>query len=83
MGNVRPIYSAECYAGGKGCPDFVKNFRFGGGKGIFTNESPYDSDTTDSNAIDIISGAIEQSRALSVNEDGKVVVPFVGFDVRH
>ena len=83
VGNVRPIYSAECYAGGKGCPDFVKNFRFGGGKGIFTNESPYDSDTTDSNAIDIISGAIEQSKALSVNEDGKVVVPFVGFDARH
>ena len=44
---------------------------------------PYDSDTTDSNAIDIISGAIEQSKALSVNEDGKVVVPFVGFDARH
>ena len=55
VGNVRPVYSPECFSG-QTCEDWVAQYRFGGGKGELTGQSPYDTDLTDSNAIDMITG---------------------------
>jgi hypothetical protein len=76
VGNVRPVYSAEC-AAGVGCPSFVGPYRVGGGVGEFTDtEDSRDTDTRDSNALDIISGDVSQAEAMDWNS-GAVVVPYV------
>lgn len=45
-------------------------------KGHILDHTPYDSDTTDTNAIDIISGSIRQSEALSLNRN-RTIVPYI------
>ncbi|HEU4329854.1 MAG TPA: glucan 1,4-alpha-glucosidase [Lapillicoccus sp.] len=78
IGNVRPVYSLDCW-NGTGCPDFIKPFRFGGGAGIWDPSLPtVDSDTKDPNAIDVFSGAAPQSEVLDWNRAAPVVVPYVG-----
>lgn len=76
QGGVRPVYSAEC-AQGVGCPTFVGPYRFGGGAGEWTDATETrDTDTRDSNAIDILSGRSPQSRVLDWGR-GPVVVPYL------
>lgn len=76
VGNVRPVYSAEC-AAGVGCPSFVGPYRVGGGAGEYTDEvAARDTDTRDSNALDIISGDVSQADAMDWTR-GTVVVPYV------
>lgn len=75
VGNVRPVY-APC-APGDGCPDFVRAYRFTGGAGAWTGDvAERDTDTTDSNAIDIISGEAAQAEVMDWTR-GPVVVPYV------
>jgi len=77
IGGVRPVYSAAC-AAGQGCPSFVGPYRGGGGAGEFTDAlDSRDTDTTDSNAFDIISGDVSQAAAMDFTR-GPVVVPYVG-----
>lgn len=76
VGNVRPVFSSDCWNGKEGCPSFIHQFRFGGGKGHVLDHSPYDSDTTDTNAIDIISGSVSQADALSL-QHSRAIVPYV------
>ena len=77
IGNVRPVYSAECWAG-TGCPSFVGGYRFGGGAGIWDPSLPsVDTVTADPNAVDIISGTTPQSSALDWTVAAPVVVPYV------
>ena len=72
VGNVRPVYSAEC-AQGVDCPDFVGPFRGGGGAGSFTDQDPSRvTDTSDSNAFDLFTGARPQ--APTQRRDRKSVV---------
>jgi hypothetical protein len=76
IGNVRPVYSADC-ARGIGCPDFVGPWRVGGGAGEWTDATPSrDTDTRDSNALDIISGDQPQSEVMDWTT-GPVVAPYV------
>jgi len=76
VGNVRPVYSADC-AAGIGCPDFVGPYRVGGGAGEYTDdEDSRDTDTRDSNALDIISGDASQAEVMDWTR-GAVVVPYV------
>src|SRR5690625_4968470 len=75
VGNVRPIHSAEC-AAGEGCESWIGEFRGGGGAGEHMDEAPYDTDTSDSNAFDIISGDADQSVVMDWN-NGPVVAPYV------
>ena len=76
IGNVRPIYSAEC-AQGAGCPSFVGPYRGGGGAGDWTDAiESRDTDTRDSNAFDIISGNESQSQVMDWTA-GTVVAPYV------
>ena len=77
IGNVRPVYSAECWAG-TGCPSFVGAYRFGGGAGIWDPSLPsVDTVPADPNAVDIISGTTPQSSALDWTVAAPVVVPYV------
>lgn len=79
VGNVRPVYSAACWQG-DGCPSFVGQYRLGGGAGDWTDVGETkDTDTTDSNAIDIISGDAPQSTVMDWTQ-GPVVVPYVTLD---
>lgn len=79
IGNVRPVYSAEC-ARGVDCPSFVGPYRIGGGSGSWTDSlASRDTDTHDSNALDIISGGFPQSEVMDWTR-GPVVVPYVGLD---
>lgn len=78
IGNIRPVYSLDCW-NGNGCPDFVKAFRFGGGAGVWDPRlTSVDTDTRDPNAIDIISGTAAQSQVLDWTTQSPVVVPYVG-----
>ncbi|MDQ0573848.1 family 49 glycosyl hydrolase [Agromyces albus] len=79
VGNVRPVYSAACWQG-DGCPSFVGQYRPGGGAGDWTDlGETKDTDTADSNAIDIISGDAPQSAVMDWTQ-GPVVVPYVTLD---
>ena len=76
IGNIRPVYSADC-ARGIGCPSFVGPYRVGGGAGDWTDAiASRDTDTSDSNALDIISGNESQSEVMDWTK-GPVVAPYV------
>ena len=76
VGNVRPVYSADC-SRGIGCPDFVGPYRVGGGAGNWTDATAsHDTDTSDSNALDLITGTASQSEAMDWTK-GPVVAPYV------
>jgi len=76
IGNVRPIYSADC-AKGIDCPGFVGPYRGGGGAGNWTDAlESRDTDTSDSNAFDIITGQEPQSQVMDWTT-GPIVVPYV------
>jgi glucan 1,4-alpha-glucosidase len=78
IGNVRPVYSQTCWDGGDGCPSFVKGYRLGGGAGNWDGSIPaQDTDTSDSNAIDIISGSAAQSTVMDWTVGSPVTVPYV------
>ncbi|MDR7381738.1 family 49 glycosyl hydrolase [Promicromonospora iranensis] len=75
-GNVRPIYGIDCWQG-IGCPAFVGPYRGGGGAGDWTDANQArDTDTSDSNAFDIISGRTSQATVMDWTT-GPVVVPYV------
>lgn len=79
IGNVRPIYSAEC-AQGIGCPSFVGPYRGAGGAGEWTDAvESRDTDTADSNAFDLITGSVSQATIMDWTK-GPVVAPYVRLD---
>ena len=76
VGNVRPVYSAEC-AQGVDRPDFVGPFRGGGGAGSFTDQDPSRvTDTSDSNAFDLFTGARPQPEVMDWTR-GPVIAPYL------
>lgn len=76
LGGVRPVYSSDCDVLA-GCPDFIGAYRFTGGAGTWTDGVlTYDTDTRDSNAIDVMTGAADQTILLDW-ERGDIVVPYV------
>ena len=77
IGNVRPVYSLDCWQGNDGCPSFVGQYRFGGGAGDWNPAIPsQDTDTSDPNAIDIFSGSTPQATALDWTTASPVTVPY-------
>ncbi|GAA3029651.1 glucodextranase DOMON-like domain-containing protein [Microbacterium dextranolyticum] len=79
VGNVRPVYSAACGAG-VGCPGFVGQYRGSGGAGQFTDAvASRDTDTTDSNAFDLITGNEDQSVVMDWTH-GPVIAPYLPLD---
>jgi hypothetical protein len=78
IGNVRPVYSKTCWDGGDGCPWFVKPYRVGGGAGTWDGGlAAHDTDVSDSNAIDIISGSAAQSSVMDWTKGSPVTLPYV------
>ena len=78
IGNVRPVYSQQCWTGSTACPSFIGQFRFGGGAGDWDSVIPtQDTDTNDPNAVDIISGPAAQSTVLDWTAQAPVVAPYV------
>lgn len=80
VGNVRPVYQGECPddTPTKDCP-VAMDFRFVGGLGDQTSDTPFDSVTTDTNAIDAFTGKDSQAELLSLQHD-KAVLPFLNLD---
>lgn len=80
VGNVRPVYQGDCPTGTatKDCP-VTMAYRFVGGLGEQTSTTPYDSVTTDSNAIDIFSDAQSQASLMDLKNKA-VVAPFLTLD---
>ncbi|MEO7236088.1 MAG: glycoside hydrolase family 15 protein, partial [Lapillicoccus sp.] len=77
IGNVRPVYSLSCWNGGDGCPSWVKPYRLGGGAGVWDGSTPsQDTVVSDSNAIDMITGAAAQAIVMDWTK-GPVVAPYV------
>lgn len=77
IGNVRPVYSLSCWNGGDGCPPFVKPYRLGGGAGLWDGGIPsQDTDVSDSNAMDMITGTAAQATVMNWTA-GPVVAPYV------
>ncbi|WP_165496215.1 glucodextranase DOMON-like domain-containing protein [Alloscardovia theropitheci] len=81
VGNIRPVYSTDClnYKASSG-EDWLGKYRFGGGKGDYMSHTPFTTDTSGSNALDIFIGYEKdgtQSQFLSLNKS-RAVVPYVG-----
>lgn len=78
VGNVRPVYSLDCHKGVT-CPAGTGDYRFGGGRGEVSDKSPFDTDLTDSNAIDAVTGSTDQHAVMKPVEGGPVL-PYVALD---
>ncbi|TCD54417.1 dextranase [Alloscardovia theropitheci] len=82
LGNIRPIFSAECVAGrAEGCDNgWLKYYRFCGAKGNYLHDNPYNTDHTASNALDIFVGNEKrngtQAEIMSLDHD-KVLFPYL------
>jgi hypothetical protein len=78
IGNVRPVYDGAYWEAGD--PSWIKEWRFGGGAGIFDGSAPsLDTDTRDPNALDVfVGGGQTQSTVLDWRAGSPVVVPMLG-----
>jgi glucan 1,4-alpha-glucosidase len=78
IGNVRPVYDGEYWAAGN--PSWIKEWRFGGGAGVFDNgTASRDTDVSDPNALDVIVREGQtQAGVLDWRTGSPVVVPMVG-----
>ena len=77
-GNVRPVYDGDYWAAGD--PSWIKEWRFGGGAGVFDGGlDSRDTDTRDPNALDVIVGEGQsQTAVLDWRAGSPVVVPMMG-----
>jgi glucan 1,4-alpha-glucosidase len=55
VGYIRPVYDRAYWDAGD--PWWIKEYRFGGGAGVWEDSADHDTDTRDPNALDIIVGA--------------------------
>ncbi|MEA3552678.1 glucan 1,4-alpha-glucosidase [Pseudarthrobacter sp. C1] len=78
IGNVRPVYDGGYWAAGD--PSWIKEWRFGGGAGVFDGSTPSrDTDTSDPNALDVVvREGQSQAAVLDWQAASPVVVPMVG-----
>ncbi|MEV7573873.1 glucan 1,4-alpha-glucosidase [Pseudarthrobacter sp. NPDC089323] len=78
IGNVRPVYDGAYWAAGN--PSWIKEWRFGGGAGVFDGGiASRDTDTSDPNALDVIvREGQSQANVLDWLAGSPVVVPMVG-----
>ena len=57
IGFVRPVYALDHWENPPADKPWIKEYRFGGGAGVWTDAPNHDSDTRDPNALDVIVGA--------------------------
>lgn len=78
VGNVRPVYDGAYWAAGD--PSWIKEWRFGGGAGVFDGGiASRDTDTSDPNALDVIvRDGQSQATVLDWHTASPAVIPMVG-----
>ncbi|MFG2059452.1 glucan 1,4-alpha-glucosidase [Micromonospora sp. NPDC048930] len=73
-GFVRPVYDGDYWNAGD--PWWIKQYRFGGGAGVWTDTPSHDSDTTDPNAIDVIvADGQSQAQVMDWRQASPVALP--------
>ncbi|MFT4081227.1 MAG: glucan 1,4-alpha-glucosidase [Nocardioides sp.] len=79
VGGIRPVYDLAYWSGTVGTDDsWIHDYRFGGGAGEWTGSSPWDTDTSDPNVLDILVPAGEsQGDVLDWTAGSPVVLPYV------
>jgi hypothetical protein len=80
VGNIRPVYSKSYWDNAPGTDHaWVQEYRFGGGAGEDTRDTPTrDTDTRDPNAIDILVPADQaQATVLDWSNGSAVTLPYV------
>jgi hypothetical protein len=80
VGNIRPVYSKSYWDNAPGIDHaWVQEYRFGGGAGEDTRDTPTrDTDTRDPNAIDILVPADQaQATVLDWSNGTAVTLPYV------
>lgn len=76
IGYVRPVYDADYWAAGD--PWWIKEYRFGGGAGVWDGTPAHDTDTTDPNALDIVVGeGQDQHTVMDWQTSAPVQLPMV------
>jgi glucan 1,4-alpha-glucosidase len=78
IGNVRPVYDLSFWQDPGPGLDFITQFRFGGGAGVFDDTPGHDSDIRDPNAIDIVVGPGQtQTAVMDWRAASPVALPMV------
>lgn len=77
IGFVRPVYDYDYWNAGD--PWWIKEYRMGGGAGVWTDAPNHDSDTRDPNAMDVIVGPGQtQAQVLDWKAASPTRVPMLG-----
>jgi hypothetical protein len=66
VGYIRPVYDGDYWNNPPAGFGWIKEYRFGGGAGIWDDTPAHDTDTRDTNAIDVIVGC-DQTQAQALN----------------
>jgi hypothetical protein len=82
IGYVRPVYDLDYWLHPPAGMDWITQFRFGGGAGIFdAGLESKDTDTRDANALDVLVGcAQKQSEVLDWRASSPSRLPMLGLD---
>ena len=64
IGFVRPVYDFDYWNNPPGDKPWIKEYRFGGGAGVWVDTPAKDSDTRDPNAMDVIVGEGQTQAAV-------------------
>ena len=56
IGYIRPVYDGDYWNNPPDGFGWIKEYRFGGGAGVWNDTPSHDTDTRDPNAIDVIVG---------------------------
>lgn len=78
IGFVRPVYDYDYWNNPPAGFEWVKQYRFGGGAGVWDDSPSHDSDTRDPNAIDVVVGPGQaQSDVLNWRAGSPVALPML------
>jgi len=78
VGFIRPVYDPDYWQNPPPGFEWIKEWRFGGGAGQWEDTPDHDTDTRDSNAIDIIVGAGQaQAEVMNWEASSPVVLPMM------
>ena len=75
VGFIRPVYDKGYWEAGD--PWWIKEYRFGGGAGVWEDSADHDTDTRDPNALDIVVGQGQDQHSVMQWQDATVRLPMV------
>jgi len=81
LGYIRPVYDGDYWNNPPEGFSWVKEYRFGGGAGVWNDTPSHDSDTRDPNAIDVIVGCGQtQAKVLDWRAASPAQLPMLRLD---